>query len=112
VAKYVSDDSDLIIPAELEETKSHELRALAVKAYMAIDCAGLGRVDFLMDGENGRLYINEINTLPGFTSISMYPKLWEATGISYSELLDRLVNLAIERHKEKEKLKTTFEIEN
>ncbi len=108
VAKYVSDDSDLIIPAELTAEKANELRALAIKAYTAIDCAGLGRVDFLMDRENGRLYINEINTLPGFTNISMYPKLWEAAGVSYSDLLDRLVALAIERHEEKRILRTSF----
>lgn len=108
VAKYVSDDSDLMIPAELAAEKADELRALAIKAYIAIDCAGLGRVDFLMDRENGRLYINEINTLPGFTNISMYPKLWEATGVSYSDLLDRLVALAIERNEEKRNLRTSF----
>ncbi|GJM40610.1 MAG: D-alanine--D-alanine ligase [Ardenticatenaceae bacterium] len=108
VAKYVSDDSELIIPADLTEAQSDEVRHLAVQAYRAIDCAGLGRVDLLMDVDNGRLYLNEINTIPGFTQISMYPKLWEATGLPYSQLLDKLINLAIERHEEKERLKTTI----
>lgn len=110
VAKYVSDDSELIIPAELETKLSDAVRALAVKAYIAIDCAGLGRVDLLLDKDDGRLYLNEINTIPGFTRISMYPKLWEATGISYPELLDRLIALAIKRHKVKSELKTSIEV--
>jgi D-alanine-D-alanine ligase len=109
VAKYVSDDSELIIPADLTAVQSDEVRRLAVKAYQAIDCAGLGRVDLLLDVDNGRLYLNEINTIPGFTRISMYPKLWEATGLPYSQLLDRLIELAIERHEEKKRLKTTLD---
>lgn len=100
-AKYITDDSELFIPANIPESLSDEVRRLAVRAYQAIDCAGLGRVDFLFDTDTGRLYINEINTIPGFTSISMYPKLWEATGIPYSDLLDQLIELAIERHNEK-----------
>jgi D-alanine-D-alanine ligase len=110
VAKYVSDDSELDIPADITPEQSETVRHLAVKAFQAIDCAGLGRVDFLLDKDNGRLYINELNTIPGFTRISMYPKLWEASGIPYSELLDRLVALALERHKVKTGLKTTFEV--
>lgn len=109
VAKYVSDDSELIIPADLSEAQSDEVRRLAVQAYKAIDCAGLGRVDLLLDVGNGRFYLNEINTIPGFTRISMYPKLWEASGLPYSQLLDKLIDLAIERHEEKELLKKTFE---
>lgn len=109
IAKYVSDDSELIIPADLTPAQSGEVRRLAVKAYQAIDCAGLGRVDLLLDVDDGRLYLNEINTIPGFTRISMYPKLWEATGLPYSQLLDRLIELAIERHEEKKRLKTTFD---
>jgi D-alanine-D-alanine ligase len=112
VAKYVSDDSELDIPADISPEQSEMVRTLAVKAFKAIDCAGLGRVDFLMDKDDGRLYINEINTIPGFTRISMYPKLWEASGISYPELLDKLVALALERHKVKSNLKTTFEVED
>lgn len=110
VAKYVSDDSELLIPAPLEPEVAEAARALAIQAYQAIDCAGLGRVDLLLDKDDGTLYLNEINTIPGFTHISMYPKLWEATGVSYSELLDRLIDLAMERHAEKEKLKKSFQV--
>jgi D-alanine-D-alanine ligase len=109
VAKYVSDDSELIIPADLTEAQSDDVRRLAVQAYKAIDCAGLGRVDLLLDVGNGRFFLNEINTIPGFTRISMYPKLWEASGLPYSQLLDKLIDLAIERHEEKEQLKKTYE---
>ena len=110
VAKYVSDDSDLIIPAELDEDTAVKIQHLAKQAYMAIDCAGLGRVDLLLDRDTGELYLNEINTIPGFTRISMYPKLWEATGVSYPELLNRLINLALDRHQEKEDLKKSFDV--
>lgn len=102
-AKYLSNDSRLIIPAELPDEKANEIRELAVRAYAAIDCAGMGRVDFLLDEQTLKAYVNEINTLPGFTSISMYPKLWEASGLSYAQLIDRLVVLALERHQEKKK---------
>ncbi|MDX1664216.1 MAG: D-alanine--D-alanine ligase family protein [Candidatus Promineifilaceae bacterium] len=108
VAKYVSDDSELLIPAPLPAAVSEAVRALAVRAYRAIDCAGLGRVDVLLDRRSNAIFLNEINTIPGFTKISMYPKLWEASGISYSELLDRLIALALERHAEKQQLKTTY----
>jgi D-alanine-D-alanine ligase len=105
-AKYLatpdSDEySELIIPAELAEETAVFIRQLAIRAYRAIDCAGMGRVDLLMDKENGELYLNEINTIPGFTGISMYPKLWEASGLPYPQLLDRLIELALERHDEK-----------
>jgi len=107
VAKYISDDSELIIPADLPPAVAEEARTLALRAYRAIDCAGLGRVDLLLDKADGRLYLNEINTMPGFTAISMYPKLWEASGLSYSELLDRLIELALERHTAQLELETT-----
>lgn len=115
VAKYLAEpDSDeaseLIIPAVLETAVADSLRALAIHAYKAIDCAGLGRVDLMLDTDTGKIYVNEINTIPGFTRISMYPKLWEATGISYPELLNKLIDLALERHHEKSKSKTSFEI--
>jgi len=100
-AKYVSDDSELIIPADLPPELARDMRATAVRAYQAIDCAGLGRVDMLLDKETGSWYLNEINTIPGFTRISMYPKLWEASGLGYSELLDKLIALALARHAEK-----------
>lgn len=111
VAKYVSDDSELIIPAELEPEVAAYVRSLAVKVFRTIDCAGLGRVDFLMEKASGKVYVNELNTIPGFTRISMYPKLWEASGITYSELLDRLIDLAMRRYEEKTNLKVTFEPE-
>ena len=100
-AKYLDEGSELIIPAKLTKAKQKEVQNLAVAAFQAVDCAGLARVDFLMDPRTGKMYVNEINTLPGFTSISMYPKLWAATGIPYSELIDRLIQLGMERHTEK-----------
>ena len=111
VAKYVSDDSELIIPAQLSQTQSDQVRKLAIQAFKAMDCAGLGRADFLLDKQDYQLYINEINTIPGFTRISMYPKLWEASGIGYSQLLDHLIELALERHQEKSMLDTSFKVE-
>ena len=100
-AKYLDEGSTLIIPADLPLKKAMEVRHLAVAAFRAVDCAGLARVDFLMDPRIGKMYVNEINTIPGFTSISMYPKLWGATGISYPELIDRLIQLGLERHADK-----------
>lgn len=110
-AKYISDDSELLIPAPISAEMSNKIRQLAIAAYQAIDGAGLGRADFLLDSDSGQLYINEINTLPGFTSISMYPKLWEATGLTYSGLLDRLIELALERFADKVANVTMFEAE-
>jgi D-alanine-D-alanine ligase len=110
VAKYISDDSELIIPARLESSVADEVRILAVKAFRAIDCAGMARADFLLDKANGRVYVNELNTIPGFTRISMYPKLWEATGVNYAELLNRLIELALERREVTDKLETSFEV--
>jgi D-alanine-D-alanine ligase len=109
VAKYISDDSELIIPADLTEEQSDEVRRLAVQAYKAIDCAGLGRVDLLLDVANGRLFLNEINTIPGFTRISMYPKLWEASGLGYPELISELIELALDRHRHRTALTTRYE---
>ncbi len=105
-AKYHSDASIPIIPADLTKAESKQIRDMAIAAFRALDCAGLARVDFLMEparkGKKARIYLNEINTMPGFTSISMYPKLWGATGIPYKELISRLINLAIERHSERQ----------
>lgn len=101
-AKYVDDRSELKIPADLPGEMIATIRETAIKAYRALDCAGMARVDFFLERKTGRLVINEINTIPGFTSISMYPKLWEATGISYPELVDKLVELAIERYQDKQ----------
>jgi len=99
-AKYQSEQSRTLIPADIPGEVSETVRKLAVKAFKAIDCAGMGRVDFLLERGTNRIYINEINTIPGFTPISMYAKLWEASGISYPELIDRLIELAIERHED------------
>lgn len=110
VAKYVSDDSELLIPAPLDDETTAVVRELALQAYLAVDCAGLGRVDLLLDTETSDLYLNEINTFPGFTEISMYPKLWEASGLSYSALLDELIALALARHAQKQGLTTTFAV--
>jgi D-alanine-D-alanine ligase len=107
-AKYHDDNSQLLIPAALNETQMAQVRVDAVRAYKAIDCGGMARVDFLMDPETGSLYLNEINTIPGFTSISMYPKLWEATGIPYSKLLDKLVHFALERKRDRDQTTRTF----
>lgn len=97
-AKYSSgDNSQVIIPADLPEETIAKIREYAVRAFKALDCSGLSRVDFFVHKETGKIYINEINTLPGFTSISMYPKLWEASGLPYGQLLERLIDLAIER---------------
>jgi D-alanine-D-alanine ligase len=101
-AKYIDERSELKIPADLSPESIEQIRVLAVKAYRALDCAGMARVDFFLERGSNRVIINEINTIPGFTSISMYPKLWEATGISYPELVDRLVDLAIERYRDKQ----------
>jgi D-alanine-D-alanine ligase len=106
-AKYLDEGSRTVIPADLPQTTAAEVQRLAVEAFRAIDGAGLARVDFLMDGESGTIYLNEINTLPGFTNISMYSKMWEASGISYSSLVDRLIQLGLERHAEKQRLKTS-----
>jgi D-alanine-D-alanine ligase len=96
-AKYLIEGSKLVIPAEVPEAISEQIRRYAVQAFQAIGCAGMARVDFFLHGEN-EILLNEINTIPGFTPISMYPKLWEATGIPYAKLIDRLIELALERH--------------
>ncbi|QSZ27499.1 D-alanine--D-alanine ligase [Aceticella autotrophica] len=101
-AKYFDEGkSKLLIPAPVPDVKMEEIRELAIKAYKALDLRGLARVDFLMDRNTGKVYLNELNTIPGFTKISMYPKLWEATGKQYSELIDELIKLAIEAQKDK-----------
>ncbi|RPI55112.1 MAG: D-alanine--D-alanine ligase [Chloroflexi bacterium] len=108
-AKYLDAESELLIPAPIPPETAERVRELAVKAYLAIDCAGMARADFLLDRQTGEVYLNEVNTLPGFTPISMYPKLWEATGISYPELIDRLVRLALERHADKGRSATSYQ---
>jgi D-alanine-D-alanine ligase len=107
-AKYLKAGSKLLIPAPLTPAQTRKAQDYSLRAFRAVDCAGMGRVDMLLDRKTGKLYVNEINTIPGFTSISMYPKLWEASGLSYRQLIDRLVKLAIERHREKSR--TTYSL--
>ena len=108
-AKYLNADSRDVIPAALPERLTQEIRLLAVAAFKALDCAGMARVDFLLaDDGSGSLYVNELNTIPGFTTISMYSKMWAASGVSYPQLIDRLIALAIERHAEKQQLRTSM----
>jgi D-alanine-D-alanine ligase len=107
-AKYVDDDPRILIPAPLSWEEANYARDIAIRAFQALECAGMARVDLFLEKSTGRFLVNEINTLPGFTSISMYPKMWEATGIPYPELIDRLVALALERHAEKKKLRTKY----
>jgi D-alanine-D-alanine ligase len=96
-AKYLDENSQLVIPAPLSQYQMARAQELAIRAFRATDCAGLARVDFLLDRQTGELVVSELNTIPGFTQISMYPKLWQASGISYTELVDRLIFLALER---------------
>jgi len=106
-AKYLDEGSQLIIPAKLSKAETKKVQELAVRAFKAVDCSGLARVDFLMDPGSGnktrKIYLNEINTMPGFTAISMYPKLWAASGLAYPELISRLIDLGLERHGDKKK---------
>jgi D-alanine-D-alanine ligase len=105
--KYLLDLARTKLPADVSAETAGELRRLAVECYRAVECQGMGRVDFLLEAATGKLYINEINTIPGFTSISMYPKMWEASGIGFGALIDRLIELALERHARKKATKFT-----
>src|ERR1700693_4476846 len=102
-AKYLAEGSELMIPAKLSKSEMKTVQKLAIAAFQAVDCTGLARVDFLMDPKSRRIYLNEINTMPGFTAISMYPKLWAATGVPYPDLIDRLIQFGIERHEDKKR---------
>ena len=106
-AKYIDDNSKTIIPAALSDVETAEIRRLSIAAFQAVECSGMARVDFLLARDTGELFVNEVNTIPGFTTISMYPKMWEATGLPYPALLDRLIQLAIERYDEKQRLRTS-----
>ena len=106
--KYINNLSEAVIPADLPDDVTKGIQDYAVQAFLAIDGAGLARVDFFVDRDNHDIYINEINTIPGFTPISMYPKLWEASGLSYSQLLDELIQLALERRGQLDQRKTVF----
>ena len=102
-AKYLDEGSELIIPAKLGKAETKKIKELAVRSFQAVDCSGLARVDFLMDPTTRKIYLNEINTMPGFTAISMYPKLWAASGLEYSELIDKLIQFGLERHADKKR---------
>jgi len=102
-AKYLAEGSELVIPAKITKAEMKTVQRLAIAAFQAVDCTGLARVDFLMDPKSRRIFVNEINTMPGFTAISMYPKLWAATGLPYRDLIDRLIRLGIERHEDKKR---------
>jgi D-alanine-D-alanine ligase len=107
-AKYLDDNAKLIIPAVLEETEAREAQRLARETFKVLECSGLARVDLFLEKETGQFFVNEINTLPGFTSISQYPRLWEASGVPYPELINRLIQLAIDRHQERAKFRTSY----
>jgi D-alanine-D-alanine ligase len=107
-AKYVDEDTELLVPAPISEALSERLRALAIEAFRVLEGDGLARVDFLLDRDTEELYVNEVNSLPGFTAVSMYPQLWEATGVPYPALLDRLIELAMERHRRRSALETQY----
>lgn len=108
-AKYIDGDSELLIPAPIDEHTANYARELALKAYQAIDCSGMARVDFFLDRDTGELFVNELNTIPGFTKISMYPKLWDASGITYPELINRLIELALERKADRDRISRRYQ---
>ena len=107
-AKYADGASQLIVPAPITNAQTDEIRRMAIAAFRAVDGAGMSRVDFLMAGDTDQIFLNEVNTIPGFTTTSVYPKLWEASGVRYSELLDRLIALAIHRHADRQRLRTSL----
>jgi D-alanine-D-alanine ligase len=108
-AKYLDNASGLLIPAPIPFELTQQVREIAVKAYKVVDCAGMARADFLLDKDSGALYLNEINTLPGFTKISMYPKLWEASGLAFKDLVDRLIELALERRADRDRTEWRYQ---
>jgi D-alanine-D-alanine ligase len=109
-AKYLEDGTQLVIPAELKPAQVQKIQTLAVEAFRALELTGMARVDFFLEKKGTKLFLNEVNTIPGFTSISMYPKLWEASGISFRELIDKLIDLAFEVHREKARTKYAIEL--
>ena len=108
-AKYLDEGSKLLIPAPVGEGTAEQARELAVRAFKAVDAAGMARVDFFLERGSGQLYLNELNTIPGFTRISMYPKLWEASGVSFQQLVERLIQLALERFADKQRSQTAID---
>ena len=108
-AKYYDDRSELFIPAPVSEEMAEQMQLMAIKAFRAIDCAGMARVDFLLDRDSGEFFLNEVNTIPGFTQISMYPKLWDASGLPYPKLIDRLIELGLERRHDRDQTEWRYE---
>ena len=108
-AKYLDEGSRLLIPAPIDAGVAEKVRAMAIEAFQAVDAAGMARVDFFLERTTGRIVLNELNTIPGFTRISMYPKLWEASGLAYPKLIERLVELAIERFNDKQRSQTAID---
>ena len=106
-AKYIDDQTQLVIPANLTAERTTEVQTMAVAAFQSLDCNGMARVDFLLDGSSDQLYVNEVNTLPGFTTISHYAKLWEVSGLPYPALLDRLIDLAFAQHRRRQRIQTS-----
>lgn len=109
-AKYLEEGTQLVIPADLKPAQVQKIQSTAVKAFQTLELSGMARVDFFLEKKGGKLYLNEVNTIPGFTSISMYPKLWEASGIPFRELIDKLIELAFEMHREKARTKYAIEL--
>jgi D-alanine-D-alanine ligase len=109
-AKYLEEGTRLLIPAKLTRTQVKKFQEYAVRAFRTLECLGMARVDFFLENRTGKILLNEINTIPGFTSISMYPKLWEASGLPYRQLLDRLIELALAQHRERQRTKYTIEL--
>ncbi|HMI50745.1 MAG TPA: D-alanine--D-alanine ligase family protein [Candidatus Saccharimonadales bacterium] len=109
-AKYLEEGTQLLIPAKLQPVQVKKIQALAVLAFRALELSGMARVDFFLEKRGGKIFLNEVNTIPGFTSISMYPKLWEASGIPFRELLDKLIDLALDQHREKSRTKYQIEL--
>ena len=108
-SKYTDKETQLIVPADLPDGVSRKVQEIALRAFKAVDAAGMARVDFFVSRKENKIYLSEINTIPGFTSVSMYPRLWEANGITYSELIDRLIQLALERHQDKNQNKISYD---
>jgi D-alanine-D-alanine ligase len=109
-AKYLEQGTELVIPAQLTKKQVTTIQDYAVRAFRVIDGAGMARCDFFLERKTGKIFINELNTIPGFTSISMYPKMWEASGLPYPKLIDRLIELALELHSEKARTKYSIEL--
>ena len=108
-SKYIDEETQLIVPADLTDGVSKKVQEIALNTFKAVDAAGMARVDFFVSKKENKIYLSEINTIPGFTSTSMYPRLWEASGIPYPELIDRLIQLSLERHQDKKKNKISYE---